>query len=386
MKLIATLGTTPAKFKHRYLIEDTSYLEYFSFLALKKHFDIADSDVVIIGTEQTLDKHKGYIAPFRFEKVRADDLESVFQKSVESVEKGDIVDLTQSFRSLSFGMLLALSFSKSLGKRPADIFYAQITDDRRNPAKESAAFRFLSLMRFDGMTDMARLINTFASTLMVPSDIVIYERSHRELYVALRELSRDIFDNNTEELFETLRDARRLLRGMLNDASSRYLHMHLHSLDRLLENLAEAKKDHISETLLAISAFLADKGIALQAVTTLYESIVAFLDEELDIAACNEKEKKGKKTSVYERRNCLKKKLGDCMHLPHLVECGRLSKLLRDVDRLRNIAAHAYAYDTTPSDIVKTVKATGQTLSEIYRKRLSSRSDVQKLTAVFQNR
>jgi hypothetical protein len=74
------------------------------------------------------------------------------------------------------------------------------------------------------------------------------------------------------------------------------------------------------------------------------------------------------------------------MKLPGLVECERISKLLRDVDRLRNIAAHAYAYDTSLKDIAKTVEKDCGELFEIYAKRLSSRSGAQKLASVFQNR
>jgi hypothetical protein len=243
-------------------------------------------------------------------------------------------------------------------------------------------------MRFDDMTDMARMINTFNATLMVPADIVVYEKNHRIFYDALRKLSRDIFDNNTDTLFETLQKVRKRIDAMLNDHALRYLHMHLRSLEELLDKLAKTKKEYVSETLLGISAFLIEKKITLQAVTTLYESVVAFLDEELDIEACNEKVKDGKKkkTSVYERRNCLKKKLKDCMSLPSLIECERLSKLLRNIDRLRNIAAHAYAYDTAPEDIVKTVEENCDVLLKIYAKRLSKRSGAEKLSAVFQNR
>ena len=38
MKLIVTLGSTKAKYIHKYMIDEKEYKEKFSFLALKKTF------------------------------------------------------------------------------------------------------------------------------------------------------------------------------------------------------------------------------------------------------------------------------------------------------------------------------------------------------------
>ena len=109
MKLIATLGTTKAKFIHKCEINNnSSYKEKFSFLALKKHFNIKDEDVIIIGTKETKEKQKEYIKNFNFIEVNTDDFDDVFAKAYKTPLKGlknetfDIAYRRKSYCKLRF--------------------------------------------------------------------------------------------------------------------------------------------------------------------------------------------------------------------------------------------------------------------------------------------
>ena len=160
MKLIATLGTTEAKFAHTNINDEYSYNEKFSFLALKKYFNIKNEDIIIIGTKQTQQKQKEYIKDFEFISVNADDFDDVFAKTIKTFENDAILDLTQAFKSIGYGALLSYIFSKTIGKRVKDIYYAQVQDNC-NAGKNECIFKFQSIKRYEDIVDLVREINTF---------------------------------------------------------------------------------------------------------------------------------------------------------------------------------------------------------------------------------
>jgi hypothetical protein len=165
MNLIVTLGTTPANHKHKYNINGKQYDELFSFLALKKAFDIDDKNVYILGTKQTIKKHASLIKDYHFMEVDETNLNEIFGKSIELFKDESIVDLTQSFRSLSFGTLLGFSFSQ-IDNNVKDIYYAQVKDNC-NPGASSCEFDFVSLKEYEEAIELARKINTFTNSWYV---------------------------------------------------------------------------------------------------------------------------------------------------------------------------------------------------------------------------
>ncbi|MCF6201101.1 MAG: TM1812 family CRISPR-associated protein [Hydrogenimonas sp.] len=388
MRLIATLGATPPKYRHSYQIENKKYETYFSFEAIKAHFSIDKKDVTLIGTHKTKEVLGEYIGSYVFVEVNENSLDEVFKVTIEQTQEGDVVDLTQSFRSLSFGALLGLSFSKSLSKRPKDIYYAQIDESGCNPSLKPCSFVFVSLKKYDEMTDMARTVNTFLATLLVVDDVVIDDALYAEFISHLHSLSAAIFDNHFDKAIEHAKQLSEWIKNNKNESSFAFLQSHLEALAKELHKILSCYKEHESQRLLFWSEFLLSKDITLHAITTLYESIVAFLDEELKIEECNHYvDKRGKKreAGIYQRRNCLKKKMDDCMKVK-IPECKKLSEILYNVDKLRNISAHAFSNAKTSKDIASQISSAIKSLKEIYPKRYSAKNGADKLKAVFSDR
>lgn len=388
MKLIATLGATPAKFEHGYHIEDKRYSALFSFQSLQKHFNIDDENIIIVGTAKTKEVLGKFIASYRFEAVDENDLDAIFHKAVDLIEEGDIIDLTQSFRSIPFGVLLSLSFSKSLGKRPKDILYAQAEENTCNPVQNPCTFRFVSLKKYDEMTDLARSINTFNATLLVLDDINITLPTYQNLIKQLKKLSSAIYDNHFKKAKELAQKLVEDIDGALENKEYVFLQEHLKALKKELREMLQCDREHESERLLCWSRYLLSKDITLHSITTLFESMVAFLDEELNIQDCNEyKNRQGKKVKAdtYKRRNCLKKKLKDCSNIK-IPDCQRFSDMLKSIDELRNISAHAFANSSTSQNLTGQIEKTIDSLEKIYPKRYSRKSGIEKLEAVFGNR
>ena len=166
MKLIATLGTTPPMFQHLYYIKNDIFKKNFSFEALKEFYHLDDKKVLIVGTDDTKEKLGKYISKYKFIKIIANNFENIFEIFLDIIEKGDILDLTQSFRSLPIGAFLSYGFSKSVGKELKDIFYAQVRNNK-NPVKEICEFDFVFLKRYDDIVELFREINLFLESFQV---------------------------------------------------------------------------------------------------------------------------------------------------------------------------------------------------------------------------
>ncbi len=388
MKLIATLGATMAKHKHDYRIEGASHERLFSFQALQSHYNIPDDRIIIIGTIKTKEVLGKYLDAYRFEEVDENDLDGIFHKAVDLIEEGDIVDLTQSFRTIPFGVLLSLSFSKSLAKRAKDMLYAQIEDSTQNPAQTSCTFRFVSLKKYDEMTDLARSINTFNATLLVLDDIEVTLPTYRNFISRLKKLSSAIYDNHFAMAKKEAQELQNIVNHNMDKNEFVFLKEHLKALKKELRQMLRCDSEYESERLLCWSRYLLSKDITLHSITTLFESMVAFLDEELNAQECNyytNKQGKKVKADTYKRRNCLKKKLKDCSNIK-IPDCQRFSDMLKNIDELRNISAHAFANSSTSQNLTGQIEKTIESLEEIYPKRYSRKSGIEKLEAVFGNR
>ncbi|WP_457608179.1 TM1812 family CRISPR-associated protein [Nitratifractor sp.] len=389
MRLLATLGATPAIHRHRYELEGALYETALSFEAVKLHYGIDDRDVTIVGTRQTRETLHEEIAPYRFVEVDPNDLDDIFHKTLEAIDGEIVVDLTQSFRSVPFGALLALSFSKSLGKYAREIFYAQPLSNACNPSRESCDFRFVSLLRYDRIADAARTINTFVATLLVLDRVDLADRELRRLRSRLEALSRSIYDNNADRAITQADALREKVAELIGDEAYDYLGGHLRKLTEELDAISACGGRYESEKLLCMSAYLLSKEITLHAMTMLYESMLAFLDEELDVEECThytDRRGKRREASIYRRRNCLKKGLGDCRRIRQIPDCDAFVRQLGRIDRLRNISAHGYTSDNTSVDLTKTIEETIGFLRKLYPKRRSAKEGIDRLLDAFGDR
>ena len=113
--------------------------------------------------------------------------------------------------------------------------------------------------------------------------------------------------------------------------------------------------------------------------------MVAFIDEETKKEECDTTTTKTgnqRASSVYERRNCLKKLLyrDKIKEIPNISE---FKKQISSIDELRNISAHAFTSDYTEKNIATEIQKTIKLLKTLYTKRFSKRSAIEKLSEVF---
>lgn len=348
MKLIATLGSTEPKFKHKYFIKDKVLESNFSFEALKDYFNVVDKDVVIIGTSQTQEKLGEYIKNYNFVEVPSDDFKRIFAVFIKIIENGDILDLSQSFRSLPMGAFLSYGFSKSLGKEVKEIFYSQVKDNK-NAVKEACEFDFVSLKKYDDMVELLREINLFLESFQVlkkdiQSDIF---KIHNNLVL----ISDKLYSNNLDikkEINEILNEIKRI------KEKESFLKKHLEKLYEEIKKLDVILSFKESLRFINMSEILYSKNMLLQSLTMLFEGVLAYLDEK---TKPNYKCKKGQKefnknSSKYKYRNCLKNSLSVVRRgekIPNYVKNNILipnlneyAKHLMKVDALRNDSAHAF--------------------------------------------
>jgi len=203
---------------------------------------------------------------------------------------------------------------------------------------------------------MAKIIDTFKNTLIVPEYDVI-DRDFNILKRNLRRLSKAIFSNNFNKSKLIVKETIESLKIVTETKKLTFLDEHLKILEnelKTIKNLASSKE---SLTLLNVSEYFLSKDIFLHSVTFLYESMVAFLDEKLNIEKCNHKD-------TYRRRNCLKKSLKNCKYI-ELFKCKDFSKILKKVDSLRNSSAHAFTSSNSNKDLESEITAHIKNLRKI---------------------
>ncbi|MEO1959006.1 MAG: TM1812 family CRISPR-associated protein [Nautiliaceae bacterium] len=350
MKLIATLGTTKANYTHIYYLDNKEYREVFSFFALKKHFNIEDKNVIIIGTSETKKNQDKFIKNFEFVEVDADNFEDVFAKTLRSIENNSIVDLTQSFKSLGFGALLSYSFSKSIGKKVKDIYYAQVQENC-NPGSSECKFVFQSLKKYEDIVELVREINLFINSWYVLNQEK--DEDFKVIHNNLLEMSQMLSVNDLD-IEDNVKNLKNEIDRLLNKKEYAYLYEHLKKLQEEILKIDEALDTLEYRKLIKFSRLYLEKNFLLQSLTMLFEAMSAYVEYKTkDNFVCkNKKGKFNKSSDKYQFRNCLKNKLlivRNGYELPkylfHFVRVDNLEDFANHfakVDELRNNSAHAF--------------------------------------------
>ena len=355
MKLIATLGATKVTNKHIYKIENYEYSEYFSFLALQKHYNISNEKVYILGTKKTKETLGNYIQNFNFIKLQDNNLEEIFQKSVELVDDEDILDLTQSFRLLSFGVFLGVNF---LNKK-LKVFYAQLQKSDCKYSSEECKHNFIPLDKYLQIGSLAREINTFVSSwYVIENEIENFFVIHNKLNI----ISKKLLVNDVD-IKEDLLSAKKNIKILKKDKFV-YLNTHLDILDKELTKIELAllnPKDSIK--FFRMSELYFQKNLLLQTLTMLFEAISAYLG---DIVPKNYKCKKYDKfltlqDGKYKFRNCVKNSLRfpkSCKKwwFKNLKDCEKFRENLLKIDIMRNNSAHAFIQGKALEDYKNEIK------------------------------
>jgi len=360
MKLIATLGATSVDKDHIYIINDKKHHAKISPLALKEHFKIKDEDVYIIGTKQTKERLGDIISKFNFVEINEDSLENVFETAVKYIEKDDIVDLTQGYRSFPFGVFLALNFSKIMDKDPYDVYYAQIQNITCNYRNEICSHKFVSLKKYLEIGDLAREINSFVTSwYVVEYDIDNFET----IKSLLNALSKKLLSNDLNVVSDIEK-----LENEISKIKIKYpfLNEHLNLLINETERIKSAliiKNDY--KKFYSMAQMYFKKGLMLQTLTMLFEALNAYLAEIVpDNFYCYKNNIKYYKTSKnrYAFRNCVKNKLRkekSCEEwfFRNLKNCKEFRKNFRRIDEMRNDSAHAFINGNTLENFHKEIES-----------------------------
>ena len=362
MRLIATMGASGIKNIHTYEINGKEYESRLSFLALAKAFNI--NDIFVIGTikskesiEDILKENKN----IKMVAIESNNVEDVFQKSLEYIGKNTILDLTQGYRHYPMLTLLASIFLQNDStKNIKDIYYSQIIDENCQAYKESCKYKFTSLLKYLDIANMSRIINTFNKTLLT-LDYDVHNDNFNKIKSFLKELTQELFSNNFKKSRQKAVGIEKNIDRILGDNDLDIIKNHLNKLKEEMKNIQKLNSNQESETLLNVSEYFLDKGILLHSATLLYESMVAFLDENVKYRQCNTINKNGKEreANTFERRNCLKKNMQECDKSEYknsVSKCKEFSKLLRKIDILRNNSAHGHTTGTYKENLEPELK------------------------------
>jgi len=363
MRLLVTLGATKPRFRHIYYIDKKKFEnKRFSFEALKDYYNIEDKDVIIFGTDKTKEilEEEGLLN-YSFKEVESENLEGVIESFVNEIQKDDILDLTQSFRSISFGALLSYSFSKNLGKNVKNIYYAQVRDGK-NPARESTENDFISLKKYEEIVDLFREINLFLdSWYVVPDEKDETKIIHNNLKI----ISERLLVNNLEidnEIKSILKEIERL------NEKYPFLKVHLSKLQEELKELKTILSFKESLRLFKMSTKYFEKNLLLQSLTMLFEASLAYLEERTknNFICKKGREEFNKNSDKYKFRNCLKSNLSSVRRdkpikpfLKEIIDIKNLeefAKHLMKIDELRNSSAHAFINTKKLQDFKQDIK------------------------------
>jgi len=390
MRLIATMGASGIKQKHKYIVENKTYKSELSFIALAEAYKI--EDIVVIGTN----KSKEAIQPIldlnkniEMVVIESDNVEDVFQKSLEYISKDTILDLTQGYRHYPMLTLLASVFlQNSKSKNIQDIFYAQIVNESCQAYRESCEYKFTSLIKYLDIANMTRIINTFNKTLLT-LDYDVNSGEFSKIKNGLNELTTEMFSNNFEQSRKKAKKIEKILIKILEDKELNIIKEHLLSLKNEIEKIQKLTSEKESETLFNVSEYFLDKDILLHSVTLLYESMVAFLDENVNNPRCNTVlNRRGEEVnaSIFQRRNCLKLNMRDCSNTHYknnIPQCKEFSDLLRKIDGFRNTSAHGHITGTYREDLKVELEDAIEFLKPIMKKDISEKEKIESLKNMF---
>jgi len=390
MRLIATMGATGIDKKHIYKINNKEFKKELSFLALAEAYNI--KDIVLIGTKVSENKIKPILnnnPNIKMVVIESVSVEEVFEKSLEYLDDETILDLTQGFRHYPMLTLLATIFKQSDKKNIIkDIYYAQTLDEKCNPRDDECRYKFESLIKYVDIANMARVINTFNKTLLT-LDYKVQNKEFENIQKTLSNLTKGLFSNDFRKSKKYAKNIAKNLEKILESGELNIIKSHLNSLLDEMKKIEKLSSKNESQTLLNVAEYFVNKKILLHSLTLLYESMVAYLDEKVNIDRCNNVEKKGKiqKANTYERRNCLKKQLGKCekgVIKNNISKCKDFSKNLRLIDKLRNTAAHAHTSGSYQEDLEKEIKEVIKFLKPIYSDKKEDK--IESLKDMFNNR
>jgi len=393
MRLIATMGASGISQKHKYKINGKSFESELSFMALAEAYSI--TDIVVIGTkksktsiESVLEKNSN----IKMVVIESDNVEDVFQKSLEYIGKDTILDLTQGYRHYPMLTLLASIFlQSSASKNIKEIFYAQIEDENCQAYKESCSYRFTSLIKYLDIANMARIINTFNKTLLT-LEYDVHSDSFQTLQNSLEKLTKELFSNNFEQSRKEAKKIEKDIAQILEDQDLDIIKEHLTNLKNEIKSIQGLTSEKESETLLNVSKYFLEKDILLHSVTLLYESMVAFLDEKVNNSRCNTViNRRGEEVNAntFQRRNCLKLNMGNCnnpQYKNNISQCKAFSKLLRKIDGFRNTSAHGHTTGTYREDLKDELEEAINFLKPIMKENISTEEKVSSLEDMFNNR
>lgn len=393
MRLIATMGASGINQKHKYSVNGKVYESELSFIALAGAYSI--DDIIVIGTEKSknsiqsiLDKNEN----IEMVVIESTNVEDVFQKSLEYISKDTILDLTQGYRHYPMLTLLASIFlQNSSAKNIKDIFYAQIVDENCHAGKNSCEYTFTSLIKYLDIANMARIINTFNNTLLTLEYDVYYD-VFKVLRSSLEELTKELFSNNFIKSSKKAKKIELDIDKILKDGNLDIIKNHLDNLKKEVQKIQKLTSENESETLFNVSEYFLNKDILLHSVTLLYESMVAFLDENLNNYKCNTvMTRRGEEVeaNIFQRRNCLKLNMGNCnnsQYKNNISQCKEFSNLLKKIDGLRNTSAHAHTTGTYQEDLQEVLKNAIDFLEPIIKKSISTKEKISHLENIFKNR
>jgi len=361
MRIIATMGANSLNHKHKYIIEGKEYFSQVSFMALAEAYNI--EEIIVIGTQKSQNSIQAILDEnpnIDMVTIESDNVEEVFQSSLEYIGKDTILDLTQGYRHYPMLTLLASVFlQNSAIKNIKDIFYAQIVNEECLAYKESCSYKFTSLIKYLDIANMVRLINTFNKTLLT-LDYDVNDVEFIKIRDGLSELSKELFSNNFTRSKEKAKRIEDRVNKILEDKSLEIVEEHLVNLRRELQAIQNLVRRKESQMLLNVSEYFLKKDILLHSVTVLYESMVAFLDEKIkNNPYCKDEQ------DTYRRRNCLKKGLKDCRFVKNINNCKVFSQKLKEIDRLRNTSAHAHTTGTYQQDLRDEIEHTIRVIKPI---------------------
>lgn len=362
MRLLATLGASKISDKQKYIYDGVTYEEYFSFLALQKAFGVESKDIIVIGTQSTRRLLEEFVEDEiilgNFQMVDdAVGIDDFFSLCIELIDADTYLDVTQGFRHMPMTMLLSsITAANFDSKNIKDILYAKTLDPSCNPSNAVCTFEFYSMFVYLDMASIATSIDSFCASYSTPALKVTYPK-FVPLYASLDMLSRHLVGNNLTYSVELAKG----IKPKLDPLRPSPLSPLLPKLEGEIDFLISLEKMREHERFFEGAKRYFQKELLLNSVTTLFEAVTAFLDYVVTkegLALVFFDYKSGRQTickeqkDKYKRRNCQKKAIKAFVdkNKTHPIVNGAFLTQLKELDKMRNLSAHAFIDEKTSAD------------------------------------